>query len=332
MRMRLRNTSVTRKALAVALGLVMAVWMTASAFAQTKAGAMRPAAKLQGTIRISGAWALYPMMVRWAEEFKKLNPDVRIDVSAGGAGKGIADTVAGMVDLGMVSRDIKPEEIKQGVVFVPVVKDAVFPAVNAANPVAKALLKKGIKKETFVDLWIQNKKMSWGAIAGMSVAETVQVYTRSDACGAAETWAKYLNNKKQEDLQGIGVYGDPGLADAVKKDKWGIGFNNLNYAYDGKTGLPMAGIQIVPIDVNGNGKIDPKEDISTKAKAIKSILDGVYPSPPARDLFVVTRNEFKEPAKSFVKWILTDGQTYANEVGYIAIKEAQVKEALAKTK
>jgi len=26
---------------------------------------------LQGTIRVSGAWALYPMMVKWVEEFKK---------------------------------------------------------------------------------------------------------------------------------------------------------------------------------------------------------------------------------------------------------------------
>ena len=327
-----RTASATKKVLAVlCLSLLaMTVLFTSSAFAQMKTGEMRGATKLQGTIRISGAWALYPMMVRWVDEFKKINPEVRIDVSAGGAGKGIADAIAGMVDLGMVSRDIKEEEIKQGAVFVPVVKDAVFPTINAANPVAKILLKKGIKKEAFVKLWIQGEKISWGAIAGTPAKDNVQVYTRSDACGAAETWAKYLNNKKQEDLQGIGVYGDPGVADAVKKDKQGIGFNNLNYAYDSKTGLPMSGIQVVPIDVNENGKIDAKEDISTKQKAIRSILDGVYPSPPARDLFVVTKNQFKEPAKSFVKWILTKGQGYANEVGYIAIKEAQVKEAQAK--
>ncbi len=47
----------------------------------------------KGTISLSGAWALYPMAVRWAEEFRKIYPDVRIDLSAGGAGKGITDAL-----------------------------------------------------------------------------------------------------------------------------------------------------------------------------------------------------------------------------------------------
>ena len=64
----------------------------------------------QGTITVSGAWALYPMMVRWGEEFQKLHPDVRLDISAGGAGKGMADALANAVDIGMVSREVHPEE------------------------------------------------------------------------------------------------------------------------------------------------------------------------------------------------------------------------------
>ena len=45
---------------------------------------------------------------------------------------------------------------------------------------------------------------------------------------------KYFN-KKQDDLQGVGVFGDPGLASAVRKDVSGIGFNNIGYIYDAKT-------------------------------------------------------------------------------------------------
>lgn len=72
------------------------------------------ATPLTGTITLSGAWALYPMAVKWAAEFKKIHPKVRIDISAGGAGKGVADALAGSVDLGMVSRDINPAEVKKG--------------------------------------------------------------------------------------------------------------------------------------------------------------------------------------------------------------------------
>ncbi len=290
------------------------------------------ASQLKGTVRVSGAWALYPMMVKWAEEFNKTYPQVRIDVSAGGAGKGAADALAGLTDIGMVSREVKPEETKQGGFHVAVVKDAVFPTMNAENPAAKEIMEKtGIRKDTFVDLWIRGKSPTWGEVAGGKPSGgAVQVYTRSDSCGAAETWAAYLGGKNQEDLKGVGVYGDPGVADAVKKDQLSIGYNKLNYAYDAKTGLPIKGLQVPPIDVNGNGKVDPEEDLSTKEKAIKAVMTGVYPSPPARDLNLITKERFKEPAKTFVKWILTEGQKYVDEVGYIRLRESQIKEMLKK--
>ena len=286
---------------------------------------------LEGTIRVSGAWALYPMMVTWGEEFGKVHPKVRVDISAGGAGKGVADALANLVDIGMVSREINPEEVKKGGFFIPVVKDAVFPVLNQANPVfEKGLLSKGVKKKTFIDLWISGRDLTWGEIAGTNSKDKVQVYTRSDSCGAAETWAQYLGGKNQEDLRGVGVYGDPGLAEAVRKDLFGTGYNNLNYAYDTKTGLPLPGLQIIPVDVNENGKVDPEEELKKKNQAIQAVMSGRYPAPPARDLYLMTKERFKGPAREFIRWILTDGQKYVDEAGYIKLKEIQIAEALKK--
>lgn len=284
------------------------------------------------TIRVSGAWALYPMMIKWAEEYNKINPKIRLDVSAGGAGKGVADALSNLVDIGMVSRDLKPEEVKQGAVFIPVVKDAVFPTINADNPDLKKIMEKGIKKQQFIDLWIKGKQLSWGDITGSSRKDMVQVYTRSDSCGAAETWANYLGGKNQEDLKGVAVYGDPGLADAVKKDINGIGYNNLNYAFDSKTALPVKGLMIIPIDINENGKIEPREQIDTKQKAMNAVATGVYPSPPARALYIVTKGHFRNEAKAFLEWALTEGQKFVEEAGYIKLSEKQIKEAIDKIK
>jgi phosphate transport system substrate-binding protein len=315
---------------------VALVLLSLVAFACTKAqepaapGGDTGGAHLTGTIRVSGAWALYPMMVRWGEEFGKLHPQVRVDVSAGGAGKGAADALAGLVDIGMISRGIKAEEINQGAFFVAVVKDAVFPTINSANPVLKDLAAKGLKRQTLIDLYGSEKPLTWNQLVGAAGKDKVQVYTRSDSCGAAETWAQYLGLKAQEELKGVGVYGDPGLAEAVRRDPLGIGYNNLNYAFDAKTGQPVEGIRVASLDVNENGQIDPEEDLSTKANAIKAVLTGVYPSPPARDLYLMTKTNFKGPAKEFVKWILTDGQKYVGEVGYIQLTDQVLKEALAK--
>ena len=56
----------------------------------------KPAGKaedLQGNITVSGAFALYPLMLRWADAFSQRHPGVTIDVSAGGSGKGVTDVL-----------------------------------------------------------------------------------------------------------------------------------------------------------------------------------------------------------------------------------------------
>jgi phosphate transport system substrate-binding protein len=279
----------------------------------------------KGTITLSGAWALYPMAVRWAEEFRKIYPDVKIDLSAGGAGKGITDALNNMVDLGMVSREIYPEELKKGAWPIAVTKDAVVPVINASNPSLNMILIKGLKKDAGNNIWITGMYKTWAQAFGIKGTIPMHVYTRSDACGAAEVWAKYFN-KKQEDLLGSGVYGDPGLALAVKRDPLGIGYNNIGYAYDSKTKKQLAGIRVLPIDINNDGKITPDEDFyDSMDDLITAIANGKYPSPPARELYFVTNGKpQKEVVIKFLSWVLTDGQKYVNESGYITLSKEKI--------
>ena len=74
--------------------------------------------ELKGTVMLSGAWAIYPTRVAWSEGFQKKYPKLKIGVSAGGAGKGAADAITGLVDIGMVSRNPDPLEMKKGIVAV----------------------------------------------------------------------------------------------------------------------------------------------------------------------------------------------------------------------
>ncbi|MCL7414174.1 MAG: substrate-binding domain-containing protein [ANME-2 cluster archaeon] len=288
--------------------------------------------ELEGTIRVSGAFALYPMMLKWGEEYQKLHPKVKFDISAGGAGKGMSDTLGGLVDVGMVSRPISPAEEEKGAYWIAVTKDAVVPTVNKNNPEVSQLKLNGLKREIFEKIYINETITTWGQATGNTgITDKINVYTRSDACGAAKTWAAYLGKYQQEDLKGVGVNGDPGLAEAVRQDKLGIGYNNINFAYDANTKKPVEGIEIIPLDLNGNGKIDPDENFyGTLDEIVEAIGTGKYPSPPARDLNLVTKDKPTGLVQDFIQWTLTDGQQYIPETGYIILPQEKIDGGLAK--
>ena len=222
-------------------------------------------------------------------------------------------------------------ELEKGALPLASAKDAVVITVNSENPVVDMLMHHGITKETATKIWITIEYTTWGQVIGNGDKTPIHVYTRSDACGAAETFAMWMD-KKQEDLQGTAVFGDPGLASAIQADKLGIGLNNIGYAYDTKSGKPNEGLLVAPIDVNDNGVIDPEEDFyETKKDIVDAIADGRYPSPPARDLYLVSKGIPTDPVVvAFLKYILTEGQKENSGQGYIEIPQDKLDAGLAK--
>lgn len=285
----------------------------------------------ENTLSLSGAFALYPMAVKWSEEYKKENNEVRFNISGGGAGKGMADALAQTVDLGMFSREIAEEEIRQGAWWIGLCKDAVLPTISASNMHLELLKKRGITREEFVAIFVDGSINDWSELLKDVARDNMQVYTRSDACGAAGTWASYLGSN-QEGLLGIGIHGDPGLAEAVAKDATGVGYNNTAYIYDITTGKKHPGIEVIPIDINGNGRVDAEEDFYGSFDAVlEAISDGRYPSPPARELYFVSKGKpSKQATIDFLKWTLTKGQKYVAEAGYVPISQEKLKEYIEK--
>ncbi len=269
------------------------------AFAQGRAPEM------SGTLTLSGAWAIYPTAVAWADAFQKAHPGVRVDVSAGGAGKGAADAISGLVDIGMVSREPDPAEIQRGIVLVLVLHDAVFAVMSDKNPFLADLHKRGVKRQTLIDLYITGSATSWHNLAGRTTNRSVHLFTRSDSCGAAASWAAYLG-KKQEDLRGVGIFGDPGILEAVKRDPVGIGFSNFSYVFD-REGRILPGLALVPIDANESGVADPDEVFAGRAAAAKAIESKAYPV--SRNNYFFTKGKPQGLAKAFIEFALSDEGT-----------------------
>ena len=274
------------------------------------------------TIRISGAWALYPMMLVWADEYGKTN-DVTIEVSGGGAGKGMSDVLSDQVNIGMVSRPIKDEELEQGAFYIAVTKDTVLGIINESNPVYDDISANGLTKENLRQIFMK-EVTEWGQIFGKDLEDdTIVVYGRSDSSGAAAVWATFLGDYTEAELQNASdanVSGDQAIASSVQSDKNAISFTNMNYAYDAVTGGYVSGLRPVPIDLNADGSLSQDENFyDSKSVFLDNVANGTYPSPPTREEYLVANGAFEGATLDFINWILGDGQAFLAENGYVEL-------------
>jgi phosphate transport system substrate-binding protein len=275
------------------------------------------------------------MMVIWAQEYHTLHPDVNIDITSGGAGKGMADALGGSVNLGMVSRDVTAAEASQGIVAVAVVEDAVLATINTENPVLEKIMEKGLTKQQLREIFINCSISTWGQLVGdPNITDAIKIYSRSDPCGAAEAWVKYLGDYTQDDIPTVEtitkVKGDDSMSKSIASDPQGIGYSNVNYIYSNSTKMPKDGIAVVPLDLNENGTIDPEEDFyGNRDDVVNAEINDALPSPPSRLVYLVTLNNFTGATKDFVQWILTDGQQYTFDNGYSAVPNDILDEQLA---
>ena len=75
--------------------------------------------------------------------------------------------------------------------------------------------------------------------------------------------------------------------------------------------------------MDGNGTLDAEENFyGTLDQLNAAIISGAYPSPPARPLYFVTKGKPTNPLViEFLKWVLTDGQKFVTEAGYVKLTD-----------
>ncbi len=74
-------------------------------------------------------------------------------------------------------------------------KDAVLPTFNTDNPYKALILRQGLTKEQLREIFLVEGRKTWETFLGFSGNTVINLYTRSEACGAAEMWAHFLGKK-----------------------------------------------------------------------------------------------------------------------------------------
>src|SRR5512140_465380 len=149
-----------KRAVAAALLLIFAVSCSGTS-SSASSSASQPAAYIQN----KGSDTIVNLALAWAETYQQEHPNIRISVTGGGSGTGIAALINGTVDIANASRQISPDEMKQAQAkginpkeFV-IARDAIAVIVNPQNPVSKLTL------QQISDLY-SGKLTNWKQLGG----------------------------------------------------------------------------------------------------------------------------------------------------------------------
>ena len=88
-----------------------------------------------GSVTISGSSSVSPLMEKLKEAYEAVNPNVSIELQTSDSTTGMTNTINGMCDIGMASRELKQEELDQGLVNTVIATDGIAIIVNNDSPI-----------------------------------------------------------------------------------------------------------------------------------------------------------------------------------------------------
>lgn len=264
--------------------------------------------KLSGTINITGTRFLFPIIEKWAEEFNKENPDVHINLEFGHKSP----------DINASAAPVTRKDPAKGE-YTAVSRFALVPIINANNPAWDDLKEKGISKKDFLEIYFGGNS---GSSKNFSFKKNeqvpIKVYSRG-ACASATFTNKF--GKQIKDLNNVGgkIDDDEVLLEKVKSDSLAVAYNNLGFVYNLNSRSQKDGIRVIPIDLNGNGKIDPEENVYDNLdKLIGFIERDNRELPPTGDVTFIYKSE-KPEVEAFVNWIIKKGYKFNHEYGFLTL-------------
>ncbi len=305
----------------------------------------------------AGATFPYPIYAKWADAYKK-STGTGMNYQSIGSGGGIKQITAKTVDFGASDMPMKAEDLqKNGLVQFPAVMGGVVPVVKVAG------IKPGELKFTgalLADIYL-GKVNKWNdpAITKLNPSaklpnENITVVHRSDGSGTTFLWTNYLSKMSPEFKTavgegtavkwpaGVGGKGNEGVASYVQKINGAIGY--VEYAYAKQNKLPHGQMQ------NKAGKFVEPDDLTFKAAAAgadwKSVPgmgvvltdqagDNSWPITGASFILFHQNQEKPEAGREVIKffeWSFKNGQKMAEELDYVPMPDAVVKEIQASWK
>jgi phosphate transport system substrate-binding protein len=315
----------------------------------------------QSALLINGAGATfpYPIYSKWFDVYHQKNPNIQLNYQSVGSGAGIKQVTEGTVDFGasdgpMSDEQMKAFEAKRGtqILHFPTVIGAAVPTYNIPGVTATLNFTPDALAGIFlgkITKW--NDPAISGANSGVSLpANDIVVVHRSDGSGTTYMWTDYLSKVSDEWKSrvskntsvnwpvGLGGKGNEGVTGLVKQTPNAIGYVELIYALQNK--IPYGTVK------NAAGSFVKADVASVSAAAAGAVKDmpadfrvsitnapgkGAYPISSFTWLLIPAKIQDtakRDAIKGFLKWMLSDGQGYCEELSYAKLPKEVVEREL----
>jgi phosphate transport system substrate-binding protein len=287
------------------LGLFLLLSVCVVTACGSSASAQSSAAGSQRTIEDIGSDTIVNLALAWAEAYQKVDPDLRISVSGGGSGTGIAALINGTTDIANASRRIKDEEkesARQNGIEpyeIEIARDAIGVIVHPDNPVQQLTL------QQISDIY-SGQITNWQDIGGEN--RPIVLLSRESNSGTHVYFLEEVVRLGQKDNKTLFsqdtllLPSSEGIIAEVRQNPNAIGYDGLGYITPEVKTLAIA-------PQSGGEYVKP---------SIETVNNGKYPI--ARPLFMYTPGEPQGEVKTYLDWILgPDGQQIVGELGFVPL-------------
>lgn len=283
----------------------------------------------KGSINVFTSPNLYPLTMKWASEYGNLNPGMKISVIKS-VHNNIADLLKTGTGIGFITDESYPALPNQSTWNMVVGRDVIVPVMNAANPFRDEIYRKGITPEGLARILANPENQNWGMLMGntKNIPDIPMHYYIVNEPSIISGVANFMNTNLLSHI-GIKVSNAQEMISAIQKDPDALGFCRLFQIIDPNNQRIAEHINLVPIDKNGNGKIDYVEAIYDNLQDFsRGVWIGKYPKALFNNIYSVASVKPKNEAElAFLNWVLTDGQQFLSANGYsdLVLSERQTQ-------
>ena len=304
------------------------------------------------SVSLAGAGASFPapLYQRWFSEYNKQNPNIKVSYQSVGSGAGVEQFTQGTVDFGASDVAMTDEEITQierGVALLPMTAGSIVLAYNLPDVPELRL-----SRQAYVDILL-GKITKWNdpAIAEINPDvelpdSNIDVVYRSDGSGTTGVFTKHLSaispewsekvgsGKTVEWPTGVGAKGNEGVTAQILQTEGSLGYIEYGYAKQ------QPEISTATLENKAGSYVAPSGEAAAEAlsaatlpenlRAFVTDPEGENSYPVVTYTWLLAYENYDDPdklqaLKDVVNWSLTDGQSYAEELGYIPLPDNVVE-------